>query len=101
MQRLHLVALALAKHIAVLLERAAAELRVGPQVRGQEPVGVGDGDEGGLERVLERLGGSGRRGVDVLHTTELQETLDGGRGDQTGTAGGGDQLFVHISTEDW
>lgn len=55
----HLVALALTQHIAVLLERAADELRLLPQVRRQEAVGVADGDEGGLERVLERLCGAG------------------------------------------
>jgi len=52
---------------------------------------VGDGNEGGLESVLERLGRTRRRGVDIGHTSELQQTLDGGRGDETGTAGSGNE----------
>ena len=68
---MHLVALALAKHIAVLLERAASELGLVPQAGSEEAVGVGDGDEGGLEGVLEGLGGTGRGGVEVLDTAEL------------------------------
>lgn len=86
-----LVPLALTEHIAVLLQRAARQLGLLPQVGGEESVCVGDGDEGGLEGVLEGLGGTGRGGVDVLHTSKLEETLDGGRGDEAGTAGSGDE----------
>ena len=93
----HLVALALTQHIAVLLDRAAGELGLLPQVRGEEAVGVGDGDEGGLERVLERLGRTGGGGVGVVHTSQLQEALDGGRGDETGTTGGWDELAHAVS----
>lgn len=87
----HLVLLALAEHVAVLLQRASGKLGLLPQVGGEESVCVGDGDEGRLEGVLERLGGTGGRGVDVGHTGELEETLDGGRGDEAGTAGRGDE----------
>ena len=90
----HLVTLALAKHIAVLLERAAGELGLVPQAGSEEAVGVGDSDEGGLEGVLEGLGRTGRRGVNVFDTAELQQTLDGGRGDQAGTTGSRDELCV-------
>lgn len=86
-----LVPLALAEDVAVLLQRAPLELGLLPQVGGKESVCVGDGHEGGLEGVLEGLGGAGRGGVDVLDTGELQETLDGGRGDEAGTTGGGDE----------
>jgi hypothetical protein len=65
-----------------------------PQVGCQEAVGVGDGDESGLEGVLEGLGGSGGGGVDVLDTGKLEETLDSGRCDETGTTGSGDELDV-------
>jgi hypothetical protein len=51
----HLVPLALAQHVAVLLQWAADELGLLPEVGCEEAVAVGDGDEGGLERVLERL----------------------------------------------
>jgi hypothetical protein len=82
---MHLVALAIAEDIAVLLERAADELGLLPEVRSEEPVGVGDGNEGGLEGVLQGLGRSGRGSVDVVNTSQLQQTLDGGRSDETST----------------
>jgi len=88
-----LVTLAFTEHIAVLLKRAASELGLGPQVRGQEGVGVGDGDESSLERVLERLGRTGGGGVDVIDTSQLQQALDGWRSDQTGATRGRDQLY--------
>lgn len=87
-----LVALALTEHIRVLLKRGSDELGLLPQVGGKETVRVGDGDKGGLERVLEGLGAAGRGGVGVRDTGKLQKTLDGGRGDETGTAGSGDEL---------
>lgn len=55
----NLVALALTKHIAVLLERGADELRLLPQVGCQEAIGVGDSDEGSFQRVLEGFGRTG------------------------------------------
>lgn len=88
----NLVLLALAQDITELLQRAADELSLLPQVGGEEAVGVDDGDEGGLEGVLEGLGGAGRGGVGVLDTSELEETLDGGGGDKAGTAGSGNEL---------
>ena len=88
----HLVALALAQHITVLLERTPVELGLLPQVGGQETISVDDGAEGGLERVLEGLGRSGRGGVDVVDTGQLQQTLDGWRGDKTGTTRSRDEL---------
>ena len=97
-QPLHLVLLALPKRVGELLERAPDELGLLPQVGRQEAVGVGDGDEGGLQGVLEGLGGASGRGVGVLDTGELEETLDGGRGNEAGTTGGGDQLRPEVST---
>lgn len=88
----HLVALALAENVRVLLERAADELGLLPQVGSEEAVGVGNGDKGGLEGVLEGLGRSGRGGVDVGDTGQLQQTLDGWGGDETGTTGSWDEL---------
>lgn len=88
----NLVALALAEDIGVLVERAADELGLLPQVGGEETVGVGNGDEGGLEGVLKGLGGTGRGRVGVADTSKLQQTLDSGGGNETGTAGSGDKL---------
>lgn len=93
----HLVALAVAENVRVLLEGAALQLGVVPQVGGEEAVGAGDGDEGGLEGVLEGLGRTGRGTVGVIDTGKLQQTLDGGRGDDTGTTGGRDQLWYVVS----
>ena len=87
-----LVLLALTEDITKLLQRAADELGLLPQVGGKETVGVADSDEGGLEGVLEGLGGTGGGGVGVLDTSELEETLDGGGGDETGTTGSRDEL---------
>lgn len=89
-----LVALALAEDIGVLVERGADELGLLPQVGGEETVGVGDGDEGGLEGVLKGLGGTGRGRVSVADTGKLQQTLDGGGGNETGTAGSGNKLWM-------
>lgn len=80
------------EHVTVFLQRTPVQLRLLPQIRRQEAVAVADGDEGRFERVFERLGGAGRRRVRVLHAGELQETLDGGGGNEAGTAGGGDEL---------
>lgn len=86
-----LVSLAFSQHITILLQRTSDELGLLPQVGGQESVGVADGHEGRLEGVLEGLGASRRRGVGVLHTGQLQQSLDGGRGDEAGSSGRGDQ----------
>ena len=88
----NLVLLALAEDITELLQRAADELSLLPEVGGEEAVGVDDGNEGGLEGVLEGLGGTGRGGVGILDTSKLEKTLDSGGGNETGTAGSGDQL---------
>lgn len=88
----NLVLLALAQDITELLQRAADELSLLPEVGGEEAVGVDDSDEGGLEGVLEGLGGAGRGGVGVLDTGELEQTLDSGGGNKAGTAGSGNEL---------
>lgn len=89
---IQLILLALAKDITELLQRAANELSVLPEVGGEEAVGVDDSDEGSLEGVLEGLGGAGRGGVGVLDTGKLEETLDSGGGDKASTTGGGNEL---------
>jgi hypothetical protein len=90
---MHLVALAVTENVGVLLEGRASELGLLPEVRGEESVGVADGNKGRLESVLERLGRSRRSGVDVVDTSQLQETLDGWGGDQAGTTGSGNELY--------
>jgi hypothetical protein len=53
-----LVLLSLAQHVAELIQRAPGEFGLGPQVGGEETVNVDDGKEGGLQGVLEGLGGA-------------------------------------------
>lgn len=54
-----LIALAVTEDVSVLLEWGAGELSLLPEVRREEPVGIGDSDKGSLESVLERLGRAG------------------------------------------
>lgn len=88
-----LVSLALPESVRELLQRASDQLRLGPQIGRQETVSVGDGSEGSLQRVLEGLGRTGRRGVGILNTGELEKSLDGGGSDDLSTTGSGDQLY--------
>merc|ERR1712093_740051 len=87
----HLVSLSSAQNITKLLQRTADELRLLPQVGCEVSVCVSDSDEGGLEGVLEGLGGSGGGSVDVVDTGKLEKTLDGWGCDKTGTTGSWDK----------
>lgn len=49
-----------------------------PEVRSKIAVGVADGNESGLQGVLNGTGGTSGRGESILDTGELQESLDGG-----------------------
>lgn len=89
---LRLITLLSSELVRELLEGRADELGLLPEVRGEESVGVGDGGEGGLEGVLKGLGGAGGLGVGVLDTSKLHQALDGGGGNETSTAGSGNQL---------
>ena len=91
-KRSPLITLSLTEDITELFQRAPDELGILPEVGCEETVAVTDGDEGGLEGVLKGLGRSGRGGVGVLDTGELEETLDSGGGNEASTAGSGDKL---------
>lgn len=67
----HLVSLALPEHVRVLLQRAADELRLLPEVGCEESVGVGYSSEGCLEGVLKSLGATGGGRVGVGDTSKL------------------------------
>lgn len=93
-----LVSLALPQGIRKLVQGTPDQLGLLPEVGGQETVSVGDSHEGSLEGVLEGLGGTGGRGVGVLDTSELEESLDGGGGNEASTARSGDKLSrAHVS----
>ncbi len=88
-----LVPLPLPKHIPKLLKWAPVQLRILPQIRRQEPICVAHRDECSFQRVLQRLCRARGGCVYVLDAGELEEALDGGRGDETGAAGGGNELL--------
>lgn len=69
------------------VERRRLEGSFLPEVGRQEAIGVTDGNEGGLESVLDGTSRTRRRGVGILNTSELEELLDGRRGNDTGTTG--------------
>lgn len=93
-----LVSLAIPQAIRKLLQGTSDELGLLPQVGGEEAVGVGNGNERGLEGVLEGLGRTSGRGVGVLDTSELEESLDCGGGNEASTTGSGDELLkCHVS----
>ena len=93
----YLVLLALAQDITELLQRAPHELGLLPEVGGEEAVGVDDGNEGGLEGVLEGLGGAGRGGVGVLDISKVEQTLDVGGGNKASTTGSGNELEIMLA----
>ena len=91
------VALVAPQGVGELVQRAPDELRLLPQVGGQEAVRIGHGSKGSLESVLEGLGRAGRGCVGIVDTGKLEETLDSGGGDEGGTAGSGDKLRVPLA----
>lgn len=64
----------------------------GPEIRGEELVGVRDRVEASLDEVLGGTGRAGRRGVNIIDTSKLQDLLGDGGGDESGTTGSGGQL---------
>jgi hypothetical protein len=92
----HLVTLSSPESIRELLQRTSDELGLLPQVGSQVSVCIADSDEGGLQGVFESLGRSGGGSVDVVDTGKLEETLDGRGGNETGTTGSGNKLFLSV-----
>lgn len=88
----------LLEHVGKLLERRGTVTSLGPEVWRQEGVGVGDGLEGGLDKVTHALCVSRGRGVTVVNSGHLQESLDGWSGNDTGTSWSGDESDTDRST---
>ena len=63
----------------------------GPQVRGEEGVGLAEGVEDSHDEVTTSTGLTLGSGVDVFNTSHLDDSGGDGSGDDTGTLGGGDQ----------
>jgi len=78
--------------LSVLGEGGLDVLGSGPEIRGEELVGVGNSLEAGLDEVLGSSGGTGGGSEDIIDTSELQDLLGDGGSDETGTTGGGGQL---------
>lgn len=75
----------LGEQVGVLLQRRLLELGLEPEVGRKEAVGVGQGLEGGLNKVTEGTRVPGGRGVAVLDTSHLQNLLGGASGDDSYT----------------
>ena len=69
--------------------RSSGGSNVAPEVGGKEGVGLGDGLEGSLQEVTHGGRLTGRLGVAVLDTSELEHALRGGGGNDTRTTGSG------------
>jgi len=78
--------------LGVLGKRGWDVVGSGPEIRGKESVGVADGNEAGLNEVLGGTGAAGRAGEDIIDTSELQDLLWDGGGDEAGTTGSGGEL---------
>jgi hypothetical protein len=76
----------------VLGEGGLDVLGSGPEIRGEELVGVGNSLEASLDEVLGGSGGAGGGSEDIIDTSELQDLLGDGSSDETGTTGSGGQL---------
>ena len=88
----HLVTLSSTESIRELLQRTSDKFRLLPQVGCQVSICVADSDEGSLQCVLESLGRTGGGSVDIVDTSKLEETLDGGGSDETSTTWSRDKL---------
>jgi len=69
-----------------------------PQVGCQKSVSLAQSSECGLDEVSKGLGGSLRRGKDVLNTGELQNLLGGSSSDDTSSLGSGDHSHSNGTT---
>ena len=92
-----LISLSLPQHITKFLQRAPIQLCFLPQIRRQEAVCVSHSGECSFECVFEGLCRAGGGGVDVLDAGELEETLDGWGGDESGATGSGDELYPKVN----
>ncbi len=79
------------QEVRELLVRVELEGRRGPQVRGDEAVGVTESLEGGLNEVALGTGVAGRAGEDILDTDESHDLLQSDGTDDTGTTRGRDK----------
>jgi len=75
----------------VLDEGGLDELGLGPEVRGEEAVGLLESLEGSSTEVLSGSGLSGTGGVNIIDTGEVQDLLGHGGGNATSSSGGGDE----------
>lgn len=73
------------------LEVISGERAIKPEIGCEVTIGLGQGEEGGLDEVTEGLGVTNRGCVDILDTGELQELLGHAGGDNAGTTRSGDE----------
>lgn len=73
-------------------------LGTGPEIGRKELVGVSDSIEASLDEILRSTGHTGGSGEAIIDTSELQDLLGDGGGDEAGTSGGGGQLEADGAT---
>jgi hypothetical protein len=83
--------LLLSKEVRELLVRTLGELGLFPEIGSQETVSVTNGSEGSLDKVTESTGRTTRGGITIGDTSQLEDTLGSGRGNDTSTTGSRDQ----------
>lgn len=90
-----LLDLLLGQKVRVLLVGGRDRGGFGPQFRGQVSVRGTEGEEDGHDVVTHGTGVTLGGTVTIFHAGHVHELLPGRRGNQTGTAGGGDQTYAH------
>jgi len=86
------------QEVGKLLVGGRGELGLGPQIGGEERVGLGQSVEGGLDEVSKSLGTSGGRGEAIVDSGVVQDLLGDLSGDNTGTTGSGDETHADGTT---
>jgi hypothetical protein len=87
----NLLSLLLSKEVREFLVRTLGEFSGFPEIRSQETVSVTNGSESSLDKVTESTGRTTRGGITIGDTSQLEDTLGSGRGNDTSTTGSRDQ----------
>jgi hypothetical protein len=85
----------LREEVRVLLGGGVGEHSGGPEVGGEEGVGLAEGVVHGHRQVTSGTGVTARGRVHILDTSHGEELLGDEGGDNAGTTGGGDQAHAH------
>lgn len=78
--------------VSVFGEEGRKVISLGPKIRGQELVGLGESSVDSLNEVFAGSGVTSGGGIAIINTGEQQEFLGNGGTDNTSTSGGRDEL---------